>query len=55
MIASGLPVPRQIVLYVGHLSLKHDESLPDMAMRREMVGGGEDGRPIRETLAIYYL
>jgi len=56
-IASRLPVPRQIVLYVGNLSLKHGESLPNMAMRREMVGGekttGQSAKRLQYTIYLW--
>ncbi|CAN0037332.1 unnamed protein product, partial [Sphacelaria rigidula] len=30
---------RQIVIYAGHVTRKHDERLPSIVMSREMVGG----------------
>ena len=53
-IASRLPVPRQIVLYVGHLLLKHDESPPDIVICREIVGGekttGQSAKRLQYTI-----
>ena len=47
-------MPRQILQYVGHLALKRDENLPDIVMRREMVGvektAGQSAKRLQHTI-----